>query len=228
MVDAKPTLCYFNIKVKGEAIRMLLHHAGVEFNDVRVEFDQWSALMPHTPAGALPVWIEPCDGAVGAIDSGEVQLPAGKHYNQANAILRRLAQKHGYYSDDIDQGFIIDWCMELYTDFYCSWTFPKIIQPTATDEDLEHIAKHFGSFHAAVEKHLAEKGTTFLAGDKITVADFLLFSVYNAVARPEGNVDNRHEKARSCMKECTHTMPWLSRMNKELESWFPLSPNSPA
>ena len=39
-----PTLTYFNVHGRGEAIRMLFHHAGAEFVDNRIEFSEWPAI----------------------------------------------------------------------------------------------------------------------------------------------------------------------------------------
>lgn len=82
----KPTLVYFNIKVKGEPIRMLLHHAKIPFDEIRVEFKQWPALKPKTSAGALPIWVEPAAAGApdcsGPIQGGEITIPAGRKFNQ--------------------------------------------------------------------------------------------------------------------------------------------------
>lgn len=114
MVDTnKPTLCYFNIKVKGEALRMLLHHAKVEVNEVRVAVPQWPTLKPKTSAGQLPIWIEPGhDECEEPITAGEISLPAGRHFNQANAILRRLGEKYGYMAEGLEDQWSVDWSLE--------------------------------------------------------------------------------------------------------------------
>lgn len=39
-------LTYFGLKGIGEALRFLLSYGGVEFEDVRVTFDQWPSLKP--------------------------------------------------------------------------------------------------------------------------------------------------------------------------------------
>lgn len=42
---------YFPFYVRGEPIRMMLEHAGVQWEDVKVTFDQWPALKPTMPNG---------------------------------------------------------------------------------------------------------------------------------------------------------------------------------
>ena len=48
------TLYYFDINGRGEAMRMLLAHAKVQYKDCRITMDKWPALKPTMPNGALP------------------------------------------------------------------------------------------------------------------------------------------------------------------------------
>lgn len=52
---------YFNLRGRGEIIRLVLTAAGVEFEDRRVEFSEWPSLKPNTPLGSLP-FVEIQDG----------------------------------------------------------------------------------------------------------------------------------------------------------------------
>ena len=47
-------LNYFNLRARGELIRMIFAAAGQEFTDNRIEFPDWPALKPNTPFGQLP------------------------------------------------------------------------------------------------------------------------------------------------------------------------------
>uniref|UniRef100_A0A914Y0T4 glutathione transferase n=1 Tax=Panagrolaimus superbus TaxID=310955 RepID=A0A914Y0T4_9BILA len=69
---------YFDIRGLGETPRMILHYAGVEFEDNRITFDQWSDLKSKTPTGKLPIL--------------EVD---GKQLVESGAINRFLASKYG-------------------------------------------------------------------------------------------------------------------------------------
>lgn len=44
----KPTykLYYFNVKALGESIRMLFAYGGIDYEDVRVQREDWPALKP--------------------------------------------------------------------------------------------------------------------------------------------------------------------------------------
>nr|KAG5704294.1 hypothetical protein BaRGS_012603 [Batillaria attramentaria] len=45
---------YFDLRARGEPVRLVLAAAGKEFDDVRLSFDQWSAEKPNAPYGQLP------------------------------------------------------------------------------------------------------------------------------------------------------------------------------
>ncbi|KAK2712883.1 hypothetical protein QYM36_011548 [Artemia franciscana] len=69
-------LTYFNLRAKGEPIRLILAYGNIQYEDNRIEFSDWPALKPKTPFGQLPVL--------------EVD---GKPLAQSNAIARFLAKQ---------------------------------------------------------------------------------------------------------------------------------------
>ena len=55
-------LNYFNIRGRGEVIRLVFAAAGQKYEDNRIEFANWPEYKPKTPFGALPV-LEIHDGS---------------------------------------------------------------------------------------------------------------------------------------------------------------------
>ena len=51
---AQYKLNYFNLRARGELIRLIFAASGQEFTDNRIEFPDWPALKPNTPFGQLP------------------------------------------------------------------------------------------------------------------------------------------------------------------------------
>jgi len=49
-----PKLTYFNGRGRAEVVRMIFAHAGVEFEDERVEQDQWPKQKARAPFGQVP------------------------------------------------------------------------------------------------------------------------------------------------------------------------------
>lgn len=45
---------YFDVYNRAEPHRMLLNHAGVSFEDVRIEGKDWMKLKPTMPDGVIP------------------------------------------------------------------------------------------------------------------------------------------------------------------------------
>ena len=52
---ARYKLIYFNARGGAEFIRLILAQAGVEYQDVRIEGEQWPHLRPEMPFGVVPV-----------------------------------------------------------------------------------------------------------------------------------------------------------------------------
>jgi len=82
---SKPKLTYFDIPAsRGEECRIALHVAGVDFEDHRIKREEWVALKPNTPFGALPLY----------------ELPGHPVLAQSNAILTLVGRGHGLHPKD--------------------------------------------------------------------------------------------------------------------------------
>ena len=79
-------LYYFDVYARAEPIRLLLNHAKVPFEDVRVQGEDFAKLK----------------GDSNKLEFG--QLPVlehdGRFLSQSAAILRYLGAQHGYYPSD--------------------------------------------------------------------------------------------------------------------------------
>lgn len=96
-------LYYFDLYARGEPIRLLLNHANIEFEDVRVTGPTWQefkADKEKCPYGQVPVL--------------EVD---GKFLAQGTAILRFLGTKYGYYPKDAEHAYQVDQLLDLCSDF---------------------------------------------------------------------------------------------------------------
>lgn len=81
----KPKLIYFDAPVsRGEECRLVLHVAGVDFDDVRIKGSDWPAMKGETPYGALPV----------------LELPGRPPLAHSNAILVMIGRQHGLHPSD--------------------------------------------------------------------------------------------------------------------------------
>ena len=90
-------LHYFNFYGRAEPIRMLLAHAKIAFEDIRVPFPYWPGVKGNYEFGQLPV-LEITDA------EGKV-----KKYAQTLSILRYLSIQNGYYpKENAEQAWEID------------------------------------------------------------------------------------------------------------------------
>ncbi|XP_078589985.1 hematopoietic prostaglandin D synthase-like isoform X2 [Branchiostoma floridae x Branchiostoma japonicum] len=51
----KYRLVYFNVRARAEPTRLVFAAAGVDYEDVRIQRNEWPGLKPNTPMGQLPV-----------------------------------------------------------------------------------------------------------------------------------------------------------------------------
>ncbi|GAC1353218.1 MAG: hypothetical protein NVS3B20_27150 [Polyangiales bacterium] len=78
-------LTYFDAPMsRGEECRLALHVAGVPFEDVRIQREEWPALKPKTPFGSLPI----------------LEMPGRPVLAQSNAILVLIGRLHGLHPKD--------------------------------------------------------------------------------------------------------------------------------
>ena len=94
----KFTYCY--LYGRGEASKLLLQHANVQFEDERITFEQWGALKGKAMGGALP----------------NLKTEEGTIINESVASLRYLGARFGYYSNDPIQMWTIDSTIEAVQD----------------------------------------------------------------------------------------------------------------
>ena len=162
-------LIYFNGKGRAEAIRILLHAAGVEFKDTRLGFADFQALKPTTPLGCLPI----------------LKINNQSHV-QSTALGRYAAKLAGLYpTDDPLAALVVDEACET-----CNELVAKM--PFGASPDLEAKRKDFQAtvmpvYAAFLESLIQQNGGTYVKGQTMTVADVM---IYVTVAGMEsGNLD---------------------------------------
>jgi glutathione S-transferase len=81
----RPKLTYFDMPVsRGEECRLAFALAGVDFEDHRIAREQWAAMKPHTPFGALPT----------------LEIEGHAPIAQSNAILAYIGRTWGLHPTD--------------------------------------------------------------------------------------------------------------------------------
>src|SRR4051812_1179945 len=155
----KPRLIYFDIAAsRGEECRLALHLAGIDFEDVRIDFKSWPEMKPTTPYGSLPI----------------LELPGKPPLAQTNAILVMIGRKHGLHPSDGFEAARHEGMMQHVDDLR------TIVSPTISMGEGEKKAAREAMVKDAIPAwaNKAEKNIVagpFFGGDKLNVVDLKLY-----------------------------------------------------
>eukprot|EP00830_Metopus_es_P020189 TRINITY_DN789_c0_g1_i2.p1 TRINITY_DN789_c0_g1~~TRINITY_DN789_c0_g1_i2.p1 ORF type:complete len:472 (-),score=113.76 TRINITY_DN789_c0_g1_i2:2-1378(-) len=155
----KPKLYYFDMPARGEMLRLLLRHAKVNFEDVRIKMPEWPAMKNNFPMKQLPVI--------------EAQ---GKQFFQTDAMMHSLSLKYGYLPlEPMKYSKVIEAC-GIVKDFFEE--FAKFVYKDFPEEKKKAWSEEFYSKKAALiigalEKRLKENKTQdFMFGRRYTMVEF--------------------------------------------------------
>jgi prostaglandin-H2 D-isomerase / glutathione transferase len=152
---SKPKLFYFDAPVsRGEECRLALHLAGIDFEDVRIKFDDWPTLKERMPYGSVPV----------------LELPGIPPLAHSNAILVLIGRRHGLHPADDVEAARHEGMMQHVEDLRAAVT------PTLRMGDAEKkaarealVAGFLPAWARAAERNIT--AGPFFGGEKIHVVD---------------------------------------------------------
>ncbi|KAJ2940405.1 hypothetical protein O0L34_g84 [Tuta absoluta] len=159
----KVVFTYFPSKALGEGPRMLLAYGGQEFEDRRIQPEQWPELKPQMPFGQMPVL---------EID--------GKQYAQSLAIARYLGRKYGLNGANIEEDFEIDQNVEFLNDIRAKAATVQY-EPDAELKAKKHEDFSKNVYPALLAKldQIIKKNNGHLACGKLTWGDFVFAGMYD-------------------------------------------------
>jgi glutathione S-transferase len=152
-------LHYFNVRGRGESIRFLLAHLGIEYEDHRIEFPDWPALKNSFEFKYLPC----------------LQIE-GKQLQVAHSILRYLAQKNELYPSDRFDIYLSESLADLVTD--CFAAFNKIMFTDKNPQGWEDWLNEEGTKRLKIMQNRLIKnqgGRSYFIGNAISYLDFIVF-----------------------------------------------------
>jgi len=156
-------LIAFNSRGRAETIRLIFAAAGVDYEDVRVESDQWPTMKPSTPFGQLPV-----------LKVDEIQL------SQTNAIARYLGRKFNLAGKtELDQArgdMIVDCLVDTVTPIV-AFIMEKDESKKA-DIMKKYRDEQLPAYLTKIEAILTANhdGEKFFVGDEVTWTDLLFLN----------------------------------------------------
>jgi len=114
----------------------------------------------------------------------------GKKYSQLRSILRFLGKKYGYYPADPESQYEVDSVMDAAADVFAyggMHIHKKFVdQDPNWQKEVPDCYKLHETFYERMQKRLEKKPVkTFLVGDKLTIADFFVFSMMRCQVHSE-------------------------------------------
>lgn len=206
---------YFDLPGRGEATRLALTIGGIQYEDRRVPFTEWSTVKPTTPWGSLPV----------------LELKDGSRVAQQRAILRFVGAETGLYpSGNTFACAKIDELMDAAEDLAGKTT--GIGQGLPENEKLAArtaACEAGGVIHGLllrIDQFIASNGSKGHAvGDQLSIADLFVFASCSTLVSglfdgvPSNSLESfpniescrkivrAHDKVAKYYEETTHKMP---------------------
>ena len=78
----------------------------------------------------------------------------------------------------MDEAFNVDWALETHADFWNTKTYLMWLMGETDQTKIAEGAAKFDTFNKQIEAHLTSANTRFIASDRLTIADFVVFSLY--------------------------------------------------
>eukprot|EP00455_Lapot_gusevi_P026210 TRINITY_DN2768_c0_g1_i1.p1 TRINITY_DN2768_c0_g1~~TRINITY_DN2768_c0_g1_i1.p1 ORF type:complete len:210 (-),score=87.11 TRINITY_DN2768_c0_g1_i1:142-771(-) len=166
---ALPKLTYFSFRGRGENVRLVLAEAGVDYEDFRLEFNEWPAYkaanLEKFPFGQMPTL---------EID--------GKILSQSISINRYLAKQHGLVPANDYDAYLCDSLVDGVMDFrnagFKAWFSPadqkEAAMATFANETVPLWVKRYEGFLQS-----NNNGEGWIVGNEFTWADIIIFDWFS-------------------------------------------------
>lgn len=162
-------LTYFNGRGRAELSRLIMAQAGIAYQDIRVDFQDWQNIKEGTLFGSMP-FLE-YDGEL---------------IGQSMTIARFLARKAGLGGTNELQQAKAEMMVEFFKDFTDG--YPKMMfckDPVEKAEMAENFCGKFLPAHMKRAEGLLEKnGGKYFVGSDLTFADLAFFDNANKLLDP--------------------------------------------
>ncbi|XP_075698377.1 glutathione S-transferase P isoform X2 [Rhinoderma darwinii] len=155
------TIIYFDVRGRGQAMRMLMADQGLAWKEECLTFDAWlkGVLKRDAVFGQLP-----------AFKDGDLTL------YQSNAILRHLARNHGLYGKNPREATLIDMVNDGAEDLrikYLHLIYKNY--ENGKEEYIKSLSTEFGHFERLLAAN--NKGKDFVVGNEISFVDYNLLDL---------------------------------------------------
>ncbi|CAL8077629.1 unnamed protein product [Calicophoron daubneyi] len=203
-------LTYFNLRGRGEIIRMVFAAAGVEYEDERIEMSDWPKVKPTIPGGRLPVL---------TVTVGDAEPT---HYNESMAVARWLARKFKLMGETDEEYYrierIIGECADLSKEFSKIFFAPNDEKERVT---VEALAGPVPKMLDLLTHSLEDSDGKFVAGDQLTLGDLnLMVDLENVQSADENILKDKYPRLLAFREAVLES-------NKKLAAYIASRPETP-
>merc|ERR1712071_149661 len=165
-------LTYFNVRGRAEPARLILAQAGVEYEDARIEREQWAALKTTVPMGQLPC----------------IQVE-GKTICQSMAIARYCAKRFGLAGETDLEAALADQAVDAVADLINMFVPVMKEQEADKKAELGKTLKEekLPAWLNMMEGVLKAQGGSYFSGNDLTWADILMYNLMSNM-RSDGHM----------------------------------------
>ncbi|KAL8583463.1 hypothetical protein ACOMHN_044821 [Nucella lapillus] len=186
---------YFDLRARGEPIRLVLEAAGKKYEDVRVSFEEWPQEKANTPYGQLPYVVY-----------------NGKKYGQSVALANFFAREYGLYGRSSLDALRIDEVVGLTQDLTDAVLKAKFEKDETTKAELtktlmeETIPKFIGIFQTLLQ----DNGSSgFFVGTTISLADLIVYNLLDSLVSEKEDVAKSFPPEAKKMRSMVEAHPFL-------------------
>ena len=123
----------------------------------------------------------------------------------------------------IQESFLVDWALETSADLWGTKAYRTWMNDEdQTKEKIDEAMAHFRNFNRQIADNLQKRpaGQAFFAGNRLTIADFVLFSHYMSMVY---NDFNKRKVVKTAQKEVAKTPiigKYVAHMKKVMSSYL--------
>ncbi|XP_005113022.1 glutathione S-transferase 1 [Aplysia californica] len=177
MATSKIRLFYFAYRGRAEVSRIILAHAGKQYDEVTFPHAEWQKYKHQAPLGQCPML--------------EVN---GRRFPQSMAHFTYLAREFGLYGKTNMDGLVIDVVMNTLEDVYKAAAKSWYLEDGPERDKQMEICRQEETpkYLAYLEKLLSDNGSGYFVGKSLSLADIAAFDARSSYLKLFLIFDNRY------------------------------------
>ena len=90
-----------------------------------------------------------------------------------------LGRQNGFYDDsNVEESFLVDWALETSLDLQTPKPYLVQMKDEPDEESFNKAKEVFEKFNGQIAGMLTKNNTTYFAGERLTIADFVILCHY--------------------------------------------------